>query len=100
VLATGGSLVTDRTTFDLLKKNTITIWLHAQPETHLKRVSAQGDRRPMAGRADPLSDLRTLLNEREPLYSEADITIETSHLSSTEVVIEAVQRLRELESLR
>jgi shikimate kinase len=54
----------------------------------------------MAGRADPLSDLRTLLNEREPLYSEADITIETSHLSSTEVVIEAVQRLRELESLR
>ena len=100
VLATGGSLVTDRTTFDLLKKNTITIWLRAQPETHLKRVSAQGDRRPMAGRADPLSDLRTLLNERTPLYSEADITIDTTDLSSAEVVSAAVRRLRELESLR
>jgi shikimate kinase len=54
----------------------------------------------MAGRADPLSDLRTLLKEREPLYAEADIAIETTDLSSTEVVSEAVRRLRELESLR
>ena len=100
VLATGGSLVTDRTTFDLLKKSAVTIWLRASPELHLERVSAQGDRRPMAGRADPLADLRSLLREREPLYSEADITIDTTHLSTAEVASEAVRRLRESESLR
>ena len=100
VLATGGSLVTDRTTFDLLKKSAVTIWLRASPELHLERVSAQGDRRPMAGRADPLADLRSLLREREPLYSEADITIDTTHLSTAEVASEAVRRLREAESLR
>jgi len=99
VLATGGSLVTDRTTFDLLKKSTTTIWLRAQPELHLKRVSAQGDGRPMAGRADPLSDLRSLLREREPLYREADIAIDTSRLSTAEVVNEAARRLGERESL-
>jgi len=100
VLATGGSLVTDRTTFELLKKSAVTIWLRTGPEFHLERVSASGDRRPMAGRADPLADLRSLLREREPLYSEADITIDTTHLSTAEVASEAVRRLRESESLR
>ncbi len=100
VLATGGSLVTDRTTFDFLKKSAVTIWLRARPELHLERVSAQGDRRPMAGRADPLADLRSLLREREPVYSEADITIDTTHLSTAEVASEAVRRLGESEALR
>ena len=100
VLATGGSLVTDRTTFEMLKKNAITLWLRARPELHLQRVSAQGDRRPMAGSADPLSDLRVLLREREPLYSEADITIDTTHISTAEVVSEVIGRLREWESLQ
>jgi XRE family aerobic/anaerobic benzoate catabolism transcriptional regulator len=100
VLATGGSLVTDRTTFDLLKKSAVTVWLRARPELHLERVSAQGDRRPMAGRADPLADLVSLLREREPLYSEADITIDTTHLSIAEVASETVRRLRESEALR
>ncbi len=100
ILATGGSLVTDRTTFDLLKKSTVTLWLRAQPELHLRRVSAQGDKRPMAGRADPLSDLKALLIEREPLYAEADITIDTTRLSTAEVAREAVRRLGDREQLR
>jgi XRE family aerobic/anaerobic benzoate catabolism transcriptional regulator len=100
ILATGGSLVTDRATFDLLKKNTITIWLRARPELHLLRVSAQGDRRPMAGRADPLAELRTLLDEREPLYAEADITIDTSLLSTARVASEAERRLGDWKLLR
>lgn len=98
VLATGGSIVTDRTTLDLLKKGTITIWLRARPELHLQRVTAQGDRRPMAGRADPLSELRTLLMEREKLYAEADICIDTSNLSANEVASAALGRIKEWES--
>jgi hypothetical protein len=54
----------------------------------------------MAGRADPLSDLKLLLNEREPLYSEADITIDTTTLSPEEVAKEAVRLLGEREMLR
>jgi XRE family aerobic/anaerobic benzoate catabolism transcriptional regulator len=98
VLATGGSLVTDRSTLDLLKKSTITIWLRARPERHLQRVSAQGDRRPMAGRADPLSELRSLLMDREPLYAEADISIDTTDLSVDEATAEAVRWIREREN--
>lgn len=100
VLATGGGIVTERSTFDLLRKGAITIWLRTSPELHLQRVAAQGDGRPMAGRADPLAELRLLLREREPLYSEADLTIDTTHLSTSEVVAEAVRNLREQENLR
>jgi XRE family transcriptional regulator, aerobic/anaerobic benzoate catabolism transcriptional regulator len=94
VLATGGSLVTDRFTFDVLKRGTVTVWLRARPELHLDRVSAQGDRRPMAGHADPLTELRSLLRERDPLYSEADIEIDTSDSSPAVVVDALVSKLR------
>jgi XRE family transcriptional regulator, aerobic/anaerobic benzoate catabolism transcriptional regulator len=95
VLATGGSLVTDRDTYELLKSTASTVWLRASPELHLQRVAAQGDPRPMAGRADPLAELRALLREREALYQEADIVIDTSELSPDSVARELVRRLRE-----
>lgn len=81
VIATGGGLVTERRTFDLLKNTTVTVWLRASPELHLRRVAEQGDRRPMAGHADPLFALRQLLREREHLYREARISINTSRMT-------------------
>jgi XRE family aerobic/anaerobic benzoate catabolism transcriptional regulator len=85
ILASGGGIITDRVTYDMLKQGTLTVWLKATPEEHLARVAAQGDRRPMAGRADPLAELKSLLREREHLYGEADLVIETSGLSPQEV---------------
>lgn len=68
------------------------MWLKASPEDHLDRVVAQGDRRPMAGAADPLAELRALLRDREPLYSEADITVDTSVRSPDETTRSIVER--------
>ena len=50
VVATGGSVVTDPETWQLLKRRTHTVWLKATPEDHWKRVLGQGDTRPMANR--------------------------------------------------
>ena len=85
VLASGGGVVTDPVTYEMLKRGALTVWLKATPEDYLARVAAQGDRRPMAGRAEPLAELRALLREREPLYAEAEIVIDTSHSSPEEV---------------
>ena len=93
VLATGGSLATERPTFELLKGSAVTIWLKAKPEQHLERVKAQGDRRPMAGRADPLAELGTLLKDREPLYGEAEIVVDTSELTSQQVADEILSKI-------
>jgi XRE family aerobic/anaerobic benzoate catabolism transcriptional regulator len=77
VLATGGSLVTADETYALLRRRTHTVWLKARAEEHWDRVVAQGDGRPMKGRANAMNELRALLKTRTPLYGLADVTVET-----------------------
>ena len=48
VLATGGGIVSEPLTFDLVLSSFYTIWLKAEPEEHMARVRGQGDLRPMA----------------------------------------------------
>jgi XRE family aerobic/anaerobic benzoate catabolism transcriptional regulator len=78
VLATGGGIVESTATYALLKKSAVTVWLRAEPEDHWNRVVSQGDRRPMADHPQAMADLRVLLAAREPLYAEADHTVQTS----------------------
>jgi XRE family aerobic/anaerobic benzoate catabolism transcriptional regulator len=78
VIATGGSLVSEPGTFDLLLSTCLTVWLKAAPEEHMARVAAQGDYRPMAGNREAMEDLRRILAGREKLYAQADVTIDTA----------------------
>ena len=78
VLAAGGGLVTDRGSLDLLKQRAHTVWLRAAAEDHWTRVVAQGDTRPMADDDQAFSHLCAILAEREKLYQEAQVTVNTS----------------------
>jgi XRE family aerobic/anaerobic benzoate catabolism transcriptional regulator len=78
VIATGGSIVSEPGTFDLLLSTCYTVWLKASPEEHMERVIAQGDTRPMAGNNEAMEDLRRILEGRDMLYGQADATIDTS----------------------
>src|SRR5262249_5299374 len=78
VIATGGSIVTDPETWQLLKRRTHTVWIKATPEDHWKRVLGQGDTRPMANRTSAMAELRAILSQRSPVYAEASQTIDTS----------------------
>lgn len=78
VIATGGGLVTEPATFDLLLAHCYTVWLRATPDEHMKRVIAQGDLRPMAGNAEAMNDLKRILAGREGAYAKADLTFDTS----------------------
>jgi XRE family transcriptional regulator, aerobic/anaerobic benzoate catabolism transcriptional regulator len=83
VIAAGGSLVTDPDTYRLLLDNCHTVWLKAKPEEHMNRVIAQGDMRPfeggkMHGRSAALDEIRKLLADRDRLYSQADVTVDTT----------------------
>jgi len=86
VIATGGSVVTDPETWQLLKRRTHTVWLKATPEDHWKRVLGQGDTRPMANRTSAMAELRSILTLRAPLYAEAAETIDTSSVRVAEAV--------------
>jgi XRE family transcriptional regulator, aerobic/anaerobic benzoate catabolism transcriptional regulator len=78
VIATGGGLVTEPSTYDLLLSRCFTVWLRASPDDHMKRVIAQGDLRPMAGNAEAMDDLKRILAARENDYARADLTFDTS----------------------
>ena len=78
VIETGGSLVSEPGTYELLLGTCLTVWIKATPEEHMSRVIAQGDERPMAGNDEAMADLRSILAERDPLYAKADAVVDTS----------------------
>jgi len=78
VIATGGGVVSEPATFELLLTHCFTIWLRASPEDHMQRVVAQGDRRPMAGNKEAMEDLKRILEGRREFYAKADVTVDTS----------------------
>ena len=71
MIATGGSLVTDPATYELLLERCLCVWLKASPEEHMSRVIAQGDMRPFKGRSAALDEIRKLLADRDRLYARA-----------------------------
>ncbi|HET8727487.1 MAG TPA: helix-turn-helix transcriptional regulator [Alphaproteobacteria bacterium] len=78
VIATGGSLVSEPGTFDLLLSACFTVWIKASPEEHMGRVIAQGDYRPMADNEEAMDDLRRILDGRAALYGKADAVVDTA----------------------
>ena len=77
VIATGGGLVSEESTFELLLSHCYTVWLRASPEEHMQRVVAQGDLRPMTGNREAMGDLKRILAGREAFYAQADLTFDT-----------------------
>jgi XRE family aerobic/anaerobic benzoate catabolism transcriptional regulator len=80
VLATGGGIVSEPVTFDLVLSSFYTVWLKAEPEEHMGRVRKQGDLRPMADDRSAMQELRTILISREPLYARASAQVDTAGL--------------------
>jgi XRE family aerobic/anaerobic benzoate catabolism transcriptional regulator len=78
VIATGGGIVTDPGSYELLLERCRCIWLKASAQEHMARVLAQGDTRPFKGRSAALEEIRKLLNDRERLYGRAGAAIDTS----------------------
>lgn len=84
VMTTGGSIVSERETFDLLQSHFYCVWVKASPEEHMTRVVAQGDMRPFTAAhgenamAEALEDIRRILASREALYARADAVVDTA----------------------
>jgi XRE family aerobic/anaerobic benzoate catabolism transcriptional regulator len=78
VMATPGGLVSDPATFNQLLSHCTTVWLHADPEDHMRRVQAQGDLRPMAASREAMEDLKGILAGRAAFYSKAQYKVDTS----------------------
>ena len=81
VIAAPGGLVSDAASFNQLLGRCTTVWLRADPQDHLQRVTAQGDLRPMAASKEAMQDLKSILAGRAAFYSKAQFTLDTSALA-------------------
>jgi shikimate kinase len=86
VISTGGGAPIDPENRARLFDGNLVVLLDATPETILRRLqnSASGEPRPMLESADPLGRIRALKQERDPIYRQAHLVIETERLAPPE----------------
>ena len=80
VLATGGGAFINEETRKIIKDRAISIWLKADLETMVKRTGRR-DTRPLLKNGDPKQILANLMEQRYPIYGEADHTIDANGTS-------------------
>ncbi len=93
VLATGGGAFLDPETRYLMRERAISVWLNADLETLWRRVQKR-DNRPLLKRADAKLHLTNLVAEREPFYSQADLTVHSKdgpHGQTVNAILKALQ---------
>ena len=92
VLATGGGAFINDDTRALIKARAVSVWLKADLELLARRIGRK-DNRPLVRGKDPLEVLTALAAERDPIYAQADITVETGdtpHHEAVEAVVRAL----------
>ena len=93
VLATGGGAVMNAATRALIQERGVSIWLSAEFDLLLRRISKRKSERPLLQTEDPAATLRALMEEREPIYAQADLTVQSRDIPHDAVVAEIFERL-------
>ena len=88
VLATGGGAVMNADTRAAIKAKGVSIWLSAEFEVLMRRINKRKNDRPLLQTADPAATLRELLVAREPVYAQADLTVQSREVPHDAVVAE------------
>jgi len=93
VLATGGGAIMNPDTRALIKTKGISIWLNAEFDVLMRRISKRKHERPMLQTADPAATLRELLAARGPVYAQADLTMQSREVPHDAIVTEIITAL-------
>ncbi len=93
VISTGGGLGANLANLTHLKKHALAVCLWASAEAIWERVKHQ-THRPLLQVPDPLERIRELLAEREPVYRQADVLINTEMRSLKEVAYQVIYQFR------
>ncbi|MCJ7631334.1 AAA family ATPase [Candidatus Bathyarchaeota archaeon] len=87
VIDCGGGIILNKINVVRLRKNAKIILLTASPDVVLKRISKDGEKRPLLDAPNKIERIRKLSSCREHLYKESiDFEIDTSNLNVDQVV--------------
>ncbi|HEY1979433.1 MAG TPA: shikimate kinase [Xanthobacteraceae bacterium] len=93
VLATGGGAVMNDSTRAAIKAKGVSIWLSADVDVLMRRISKRKHERPMLHTDDPTATLRQLLADRTPAYAQADLTVQSREVPHEAIVSEIITAL-------
>ena len=85
VISTGGGVVLKEANMMELRRNGIIFCLTATPEEIYRRVEHQ-THRPLLQTPDPLTKIKSMMEDRHPYYVKADYMVETTGRSFGEVM--------------
>jgi len=92
VLATGGGAFMNPETRAAIHAKGISVWLKATLDILIRRIKRRADR-PLLASADPVETLKHLIEERYPVYAEADLTVESRDVPHETIVGEIIAKL-------
>jgi len=92
VLATGGGAFMDQTTREVIERRGVSLWLRAELDVLVSRVSRRGNR-PLLKSGDARAILSELIEKRYPVYAESDVIVDSSEGSPEFTVTRAITAL-------
>jgi shikimate kinase len=93
VLATGGGAFMNPQTRETVRAKGVSVWLRATLDVLSRRIRRRNDR-PLLKGVDPMETLQRLMDERYPVYAEADLTVESRDVPHEAIVDEVIESLR------
>ena len=102
VLATGGGAFIHPQSREAIRAKGISVWLKAEYDVLMKRIKRRSDR-PMLKTQDPGETLRRLMQERDPVYAEADVIVHSRDVPHEIIIAEILSavapRLEEISAI-
>jgi shikimate kinase len=102
VLATGGGAFMHPQSREAIRAKGISVWLKAEYDVLMKRIKRRSDR-PMLKTQDPGETLRRLMQERDPVYGEADVIVHSRDVPHEIIIAEIIsavaQRLEQINAI-
>ena len=92
VIATGGGAFMREETRSRIRLQAVSIWLKADADIIMRRVKRRVDR-PLLQTSDPAATVGRLIEEREPIYQHADLTIWSRDVPHEKIVDECIDAL-------
>jgi shikimate kinase len=92
VLATGGGAFLREETRNRIGSKAVSLWLKADADVIMRRVKRRADR-PLLQTVDPAATVGRLIEEREPVYRHADLTVWSRDVPHEKIVDECMEAL-------
>jgi shikimate kinase len=93
VLSTGGGAYIDSETRGLMRAKSVTVWLRAELDVLHDRVKKRSHR-PLLRQGDPREILAKLMDQRYPIYAEADLVVESTAQPADRTTDQVIEALR------